>query len=429
MKLVCRIESSSIFGAETVREMREGVLTVGRGADCGWVLNDPDRALSKQHCTITRTDDGYVLTDTSTNGVFLDGARRPLGRGQAAPLSDGSVVVLGPYRIRVSIEAGPTVEVPAALPPAITPMPQAWISEVPRAGFGEGRQPAQAGWNAPPDPHVLGATGLTMAIGFDALPPLAQQSELGSPMATMIRMPVAKSVLPPDWDIAEDDDPLAPPVIPSAAPPAPAPPPMPGGSVVEAFLDGAGLPPDLLAGADQAAAFRNYGRMLSAAVLGLRDLLGSRKLAKAELRVGATVVRASGNNALKFSLDASRALLAIAGQPTPGFLPGDEAIDEGVRDIKGHELAMVAAISTLLNEISTRLDPAAIKGKASGGGLLPVSRRAHYWDEYERAFAALVGSGGAGDGAGEPGKATLVQRFAESYAAQAQQGAGRAAGV
>lgn len=423
-KLTCHIEGASIFGAETTKEMQGGQLTIGRGAECDWVLSDPDRALSNRHCLISREDDGFVLTDTSTNGVFVNGARQPLGRGRAVPLSDGNLLVLGPYRIRVSVQRG-TPDVQAALPPALDPVPESWIGTVPQAGFGAGRAPVLAAWDGPPKPEALGATGLAAAGAVEAFSPLAQHSESASPLATMIRMPAAKAVLPLDWNAATDagaaGNPLGPlsppPSSPAFAPPVPAP---VDGSLLDAFMEGAGLPPGSLAGTDARAACHEFGRMLRASVLGLRDLLATRKLAKAELRVPATTVKASGNNALKLSPDAERALLAIAGQPLPGFLPGAEAIEEGMRDVKAHELALVATVSLLLNELSAGLDPEAIKAKVGGGwDLLSATKRARYWEEYEAAHAELTG-GGAG--------ATLMGRFAAAYADQVNQTVGPAAG-
>lgn len=408
MKLICHIEGSSIFASESVKVMQGDQLTIGRGTECDWVLNDPDWALSKQHCVISRTADGFTLTDTSTNGVFLNGERRPLGRGQSVPLTDGHQLLLGPYRVRLSIEPGAPAAQVAAPPPALTRAPETWIGAVPAAGFGEGRAPVKAGWDAPPDPAALGATGLLERGASDLFSPLAQQSERSSPVTTVIRMPTAKAVLPLDWDMAADENPLAPP---KPATPAPAPAPQ-HNHLLQAFLTGAGLPADMLAAADQVAAFHEFGRMVRSSVLGLRNLLGSRKLAKAELRVEATTVKASGNNPLKLSPDAERALLTIAGQPLPGFLPGADAIDEGLRDIKAHELALVATVSILFSEIAAQLDPAVIKARVGeAGGFRAASRRAHWWDEYETAFATLSG--------GEAG--TLMSRFAQIYAEQVRQ--------
>ena len=412
MKLICQIEGASIFTADRVKELDGGELVIGRGAECGWVLNDPDRALSKQHCVLRRSAEGFTLTDTSTNGVFVDGARRPVGRGQTVPLSDGQLVQLGPYRIRVSVQADPAPAAAPVLPPSVQPAPEAWASALPSAGFDAKRPPVRAGWDAPPDPALLGATGLAGVTGADPFSPLAQTSEAASPLATTFRVPTPRSVLPADWNSADIENPLAPPPAPLPATPLPVAP----ARLLHAFLDGAELPPGLLDDADAEESFREFGRMLRIAVSGLRDLLAARKLAKAELRVESTTVQASGNNALKFSPDAERALRAVVSQPAPGFLPGAEALAESVRDIKSHELAMVATVSLLLADIATQLDPAVIKARTGEGGLLAASRRARWWDEFEAAYAGLCG-GGKEDG---EGAADLRVRFARAYAAQAQ---------
>ena len=411
--LVCHIEGAAPFDAEPVKHLRGDQLTVGRGSECDWVLTDPDRVLSKQHCVISRTVDGFVLTDTSTNGVFMDGARTPVGRAMTVPLSDGQIVLLGPYRVRVSIGIG-TEAVEPALPPALAPTPEAWIGDVPAAGFGHGRAPVRLAWDAPPDPHSLGATGRAMTDDAAPLSTFAQRSEAASPLATMIRIPVPQAVLPTDWDApplepAELRNPLGAPrpaALPTQAPLGAA-----ESSLIEAFTAGAGLPPGTLDGANAPAAFREFGRMLRTTVLGLRELLAARKLAKAELRVPGTAIRASDNNALKLSPDAERALLAIAGQPLPGFLSGADAIEQGIRDVKAHELALVATMSLLLNDIAAQLDPEAIKSRVGGGWALgSASRRARCWDRYEEAYAAATGSA-----------PSLMARFASVYAEQIAQ--------
>jgi len=56
-------------------------MTIGRGSDNDLVLPDPNRHLSKNHCTIAFDGRGYTITDTSTNGVFLNnGPETPAAR-------------------------------------------------------------------------------------------------------------------------------------------------------------------------------------------------------------------------------------------------------------------------------------------------------------------------------------------------------------
>jgi type VI secretion system FHA domain protein len=79
-------------------------MTIGRGAENDWVLPDPDRFLSKKHCVIEYQDGRYYLTDTSSNGVFLNHSAQRLERDHAIELHDGDVLTLGAYELSVRLE-------------------------------------------------------------------------------------------------------------------------------------------------------------------------------------------------------------------------------------------------------------------------------------------------------------------------------------
>src|SRR3546814_19450157 len=87
------------------RSIEAGQITLGRGADNDWVLPVPDRHLSKNHCVIASTGAGFSITDTSTNGVFVNRSGAALGRGGQAVLKDGDHLALGDYEITVRIVA------------------------------------------------------------------------------------------------------------------------------------------------------------------------------------------------------------------------------------------------------------------------------------------------------------------------------------
>lgn len=83
--------------------MRGPSLTIGRGQENDIVLPDPDRLISKNHCTIEDQGGGNVIViDFSTNGTFLNYGKVPLGR-VPTPLNDGDVLSMGPYEIVVGI--------------------------------------------------------------------------------------------------------------------------------------------------------------------------------------------------------------------------------------------------------------------------------------------------------------------------------------
>ena len=92
---------------QSLREMRHqgGDLSIGRGNDCDWTLDDPDMFISRRHCVITARDGAYLVTDASRSGLFVDGGDRALGAGNSVALDHGMRLRLGDIVIRVEIEA------------------------------------------------------------------------------------------------------------------------------------------------------------------------------------------------------------------------------------------------------------------------------------------------------------------------------------
>ncbi len=84
-------------------EFRQESGSIGRGQGNSWVLPDEQKYLSGQHATIEYRDTQYILTDTSTNGVFVNHSDQALGKGRSTSLNDGDVLRMGIYEISVSI--------------------------------------------------------------------------------------------------------------------------------------------------------------------------------------------------------------------------------------------------------------------------------------------------------------------------------------
>lgn len=82
---------------------------IGRAADNHWSLPDPERFVSSRHASISYDGGNYILTDTSTNGVYMNGSPDPLGTGNQITLKDGDKMVFGEYEIRVDIFDGSLV--------------------------------------------------------------------------------------------------------------------------------------------------------------------------------------------------------------------------------------------------------------------------------------------------------------------------------
>ena len=91
-------------GQETSKTLDRGTIGIGRAAQNDWVLQDPERILSKQHCTVLYRDGGYFLTDLSVNGTFLNDSEQRIPRDQTVQLKDGDHFVLGEYEIAVTVQ-------------------------------------------------------------------------------------------------------------------------------------------------------------------------------------------------------------------------------------------------------------------------------------------------------------------------------------
>jgi type VI secretion system protein len=98
-------------GERATRMLRLGTLSIGRAAGNDWVLADPERHLSKTHCMITAADGRYLLTDVSTNGVFVNGATTRVPRDGQVELTDGDEIRFGEYVLTVTetVAAAPIV--------------------------------------------------------------------------------------------------------------------------------------------------------------------------------------------------------------------------------------------------------------------------------------------------------------------------------
>ena len=106
MAIVLTLTGPRGSGDHDTRTLRNGTLSIGRGPGNDWVLPDPERHLSKAHCMIVGAGGHYLLTDISTNGVFVNGAGERVPRNGQVELTDGDEIRLGDYVITVSEAAG-----------------------------------------------------------------------------------------------------------------------------------------------------------------------------------------------------------------------------------------------------------------------------------------------------------------------------------
>jgi type VI secretion system FHA domain protein len=103
---------------------------------------------------------------------------------------------------------------------------------------------------------------------------------------------------------------------------------------------------------------------------------------KDEFRIAQTVIRPSGNNPLKFSLDDDDALATLLGIGRRGAMAAEEAIAEAFDDLRMHELATVSAMQAAVRVLLAQFEPEGIERKAANNALQihPAQKKARAWD-------------------------------------------------
>jgi pSer/pThr/pTyr-binding forkhead associated (FHA) protein len=160
-------------------------LVIGRGAASGLVLNDTQ--VSRAHATLTAENGAVVVTDSSSNGTFVNGTRQ-----QRIVLRDGDQLRIGGTTFAVALQAAPMpVAAGRVRKETIIPLDNETMIEPP-ATNGNGRGAATLLPGAtPPSGSVAGSQTV--------LPPATargDQTVLGAP----VPRPAARAFPPPIFD-------------------------------------------------------------------------------------------------------------------------------------------------------------------------------------------------------------------------------------
>jgi type VI secretion system FHA domain protein len=169
--------------------------------------------------------------------------------------------------------------------------------------------------------------------------------------------------------------------------------PTPGANVTSddlmtAFLRGAELTD--ARPADAVASMERLGAAFRAVVAGIRQTLIARASVKSEFRIEQTMIRARGNNPLKFSAGDDDAMATMVGAGRASAMPPAEAVREALRDIRLHELATMAAMQSGVRALLQRMDPVKLREEGEkSGGIIPAQRRARSFELYEKLYGEI----------------------------------------
>jgi len=386
------------------REVRGGEFSIGRGRDNEWVIADPERHLSKRHCRLVYSVGDWELHDLSANGTFLNGASDPVGQGSAEKLRNGDRIKFGLYEIEVMIDEDAEGAAPDRGRSLASLRPDDVAMRDPPPSRSDIRHYNDAGNDAklPPSGSLLDVSNSPiLPADFDPLAPNQEpfagtQPDHAPALESAFRPPQPMAIIPDDWDVespaaprpqtARPTQPPLPQEVAAPAPPGPQHAPLPQAAsdagLAAAFLRGVGLSEANLV--DPEKTLERIGAAMRATVNGLRQTLMARASIKDEFRIEQTMIRASGNNPLKFSLDDDDALATLLGTGRRSGMSPEEAIAEAFNDLRLHELATVSAMQAAVRVLLAQFEPDSVERKVASSALQihPAQKKAKAWEAF-----------------------------------------------
>ena len=355
-----------------------GKFSIGRDPHCEWVISDPARSVSGRHCEIISDGETFTLRDTSTNGVFVNGATQRLE--QVHVLRSKDTLHIGKFLIQVELTDTPVGTEQAREDVAPSSVPSRSVGQ-------RGADPAASvagGGRSVPSPEVGFASGDS---GMTIIRPAPRQAAKASPA------PVPAPPAPPA------------PQQPPPPPPAPAKPPLadnfwvePVASPREAetastetsapvaislapLAEALGLNGAALGGGDPEVTLRRVGAVLVAFASGYAALLAEQGQARRRL----------GSRQLALPVRLKAGASAFSGPPAKTLqrlLGADDAsalISDASRNIAAHQQALLEGALSAASDLAGALEPDRLGAES---GQLFADHYRHLWTSVEGDWCA-----------------------------------------
>lgn len=416
MTITLRIDNLDVLpdgGPLEYRSAGRG-LTIGRGETCDWSLPDPSRFVSGRHCEVRYEGGTYWLSDVSTNGTFLNGARQRMKSPHR--LVTGDRVGIGHYVVSVSVEplADAFHDAPDVGAPGPSPAEDIWGSAGPvpapidRRDLLPARQRGQRAadfsqeflvspFAAPSGGGGGGGAGFG-AVQAGSRGEVFPMTENGAAVEAMPKpgpVPVPTDASHPsiaaerpgtsffaDYESDKGQPARTPATGDAAAPYLPYPGSTAGGDAefLRRFALGAGIDPFVLSTSDPGDTAEEIGRIMRIVIDEVQQLLKARQAAKVLAKSSKRTMLGRINNPLKFLPNPEEVLEVLFTGRRSGYLAAVEAFEEAFGDLKRHEMATYAAMQSALSRLLQDLSPEAIEGKVSGSAF--ASRKSRNWEMY-----------------------------------------------
>lgn len=349
---------------------------IGRAHDNDWVLVDPDRFISAHHAEIEHRTGEWWLCDTSTNGTFVNNARRPLGRGGRHRLSNGDRVRMGSLELVAEISGGNDFL---------------------------------------PDAEDFDLSETALDDSFEVKSLLSNEPQAGKPRpADAYGQPLpesGKKAHGPNVQVSPLPRAGRSPAAPAAAKPTPS--PATAGEAdlwpgLSAFCKGAGIDPYALPAAERTQVLQEAGQAMREVMLGLMELSRSRAEFTREVGISGSRRERDATSPLMQVRAVEDALVQLLTGTGPSAMRASDEVRAQFGKARHHQQSMLVALREALNVMLGNLDPEELEQQFGGTtrGPSSVEAQARYWSLYRDVFRSLA----------TPGDTNLPPGFQEEFA-------------
>lgn len=378
-------ENRTLVGDDSVHEFGQSGGTIGRSLESDWILPDPDKYVSSRHAVIDFKGGIYYLVDLSTNGVFVNDEREPIGKGNTRRLFDGDRLRMGDFELRCAIEHGESIVTPLDDDLAATGTDYS-RQRVPEVSLMSNIQLLD-------EEELTGNDEFQSILFGEAKPPPGKSA--GKTAARPSEKPAKKPRPKPAKARQRSKERRRP-----AA----------NDDLFDSFLEGAGLGrEELHPSVDPATVMQNAGEILKEFVDGIGKLLVSRANLKTAFRLDQTTVLPRHNNPLKLSEDPVNSLRQLLVGQAGEYLGPRDAVREVCRDLLFHQDAFLDAMAAAFVEFADRFDPDELATAFDGGkgskSLFGFLARMRYWQMYCDLYPVMT----------EKGSGRFPSMFAEEF--------------
>jgi len=326
------------LGKDRVKTFGQDGGTIGRSLESDWCLPDTQRYVSSRHASIDFRSGSYYIVDTSKNGVFINGADVPVGRGKPQRLFPGDRIRLGEYEMTASIVNVEDTQDTLRSSSHVDPV--------------DAKQRVDA-----PDPtsyDLIEASG----GGDIELEMILEETdaELRQPKKPETRQPGSKNPL-------------------------------------DAFFRGAGIDAPDLSADDTDQLLTQLGQVVHELIAGTIDCLHLRAVQKAQMKLSNTMIQPRENNRLKFSASFEEGFSRLFLENSDEYMSSADSVRGAFSDIKEHQRLLLAATREALDEYLDRLEPEQLEMRTSGGKrgvLINATSKIKYWDLYKDIYSVLA---------------------------------------